>query len=128
MTDQQSPQPGTRARIVSWLTAGVVLFGFWSLGRFTSVLNEVFKGFGFLSHLTALSRFSVAYGSVLFPILGAIGATGIILAESVGRRQRFQALLFALLVAAWVLLIRLLLTPYMGPANPVIVHADQTKP
>lgn len=95
-----------RVRIVSWLSAGVVLFGFWSLGRVASMANEVFKGFGSLRFLPALTQFSMGHGTVLFPIFGVLGAIGIILAERVGRRQRFQALLFAAFVAGWILLLR----------------------
>src|SRR3954471_1343053 len=120
MTDPQSTRPGLRARIVSWLTAAVVLLLFCWLGFASSIFRDVFKGFGPVA-LPALTQFSMAYGRIAFPIFGIFAATSILWAEKVGRRQRFQALLFAALVAAWVLLVRSLLICYFGPANPVII-------
>src|SRR6266487_1372416 len=78
-----------RARVISWVTAAVVLLGFCWLGFVTPVFTEILRGLE--PHLPVLTRFSMAYGRFAFPLFGIIGASGIILAENVGRRQRFQA-------------------------------------
>jgi hypothetical protein len=61
------------------------------------MFTGIFRGLE--SHLPTLTKFSMAYGSLAFPIFGVLGATAIILAEGLGRRQRFQALCFGILVA-----------------------------
>ena len=78
------------------------------LGRASVIFGQVYKGFE--DHLPALLIFGIAYGAVLFPVCGILGGIGIILANRF-RRDRFQAILFVMLVGLVVCITRSFMRP-----------------
>ena len=97
-----------RPRLVSWASAGVILLIYCWLGRASLIFGQVYKGFE--GHLPALLLFSIAYGAVVFPACGILGAIGIVLANRF-RRDWFQAILFVMLVVLVVCITRSFMKP-----------------
>ena len=114
-----------RGRLASWASAAIILLGFCWLALLASASRELFKGLDV--QMPTLTKLSITYGRVAFPLFGILGTMTVIFAGKIGGRQWLQGILFAALLALIIFLFRSLMISgvFMGP-TPRSSRADAT--